>query len=223
MPDQPTLRTRTVTFISAFAVLALALLSPLDAASERALSWHMVQHLLLISVVAPLLALGRPWLLITEVFPRLAVAPLRRPGDNTAAAIGAGLSLAVLFAWHVPALYDLALRREPVHAAEHLTLLGSSMLLWAALLDARRLGTGVLWLYAITLPMTAFGLAMTIARTPWYAPYVSGSRASAVRDQQMAGVVMWAFGGLAAVVSAVAIFAVWLTRAGSFVPEELAS
>jgi putative membrane protein len=218
MPDTPTYRARTIAFLAAFAVVGFAVLGPLDGAAERRLSWHMVQHLLLISVAAPLLALGRPVALAIDLFPRLGRLRRLQVDDNLASAGGGLLMLIVLFGWHIPALYDLALRHEPVHALEHASLIVSAMLLWSALIHARRLGAGVLWLYVITLPMTGLGVAMTIVRSPWYPAYVHGSRAAAVRDQQMAGVIMWAFGGLAAVVSAVALFAVWLAHAGAAVP-----
>jgi cytochrome c oxidase assembly factor CtaG len=215
MPDRPAHDTRTIAFLSAFAMLALALLGPVGERSTRELSWHMIQHVMLISVVAPLLALGRPWSLVVDAFPQLKRVSQWRVGDNVAATLTALSAVGVLFCWHLPAAYDLALRERAVHILEHATLLASSMLFWGALIRARRLGAGVLWLYAVTLPMTGLGLAMTLSSTPWYSPYVSDSRLAALRDQQMAGVIMWAFGGIAAVIGAVTFFAVWLRQAGA--------
>jgi len=199
-------------FLVGLAVVAFAIVGPLDRQAESRLSAHMVQHLLLISVAAPLLALGRPVLLAASlVSDRQSVD--RRPLGATAAATSAVASLAVLFVWHIPALYDAALRNENLHGIEHLSLLASVMLLWHALLRARYLGAGVLWLYLVTVPMTAFGVAMTISHTPWYGFYTGDATpADAVRDQQLAGVIMWGFGGLAAVVAAVSLFAAWLLR-----------
>ena len=201
---------RPLAFLAGVAVMVVAVSGPLDIRAEQRLSWHMVQHLMLISIAAPMLALGRP----AQLASRLAVRhPLRERSLGPSAAAGAAATaLAVLFTWHLPVLYQLALRHEQVHAVEHLTLVGSSMLLWHALLEARHFGAGALWVYLVTLPMTAFGVAMTIARTPWYRPYVHGDAGAAVRDQQLAGVIMWGFGGLVAVASAVALFAIWLMR-----------
>ena len=63
-------------------------------------------------------------------------------------------------------------------------------------------------MFAATLPATALGILMTLARTPWYATY--GGGAGALRDQQVAGALMWGFGGSALVVGAAALFASWL-------------
>jgi putative membrane protein len=65
-------------------------------------------------------------------------------------------------------------------------------------------------LFVATLPATALGLMMTMARTPWYPTYVHGSVTHALDDQALAGVVMWGFGGVAALVGAFALFVSWL-------------
>ncbi|HEY4332983.1 MAG TPA: cytochrome c oxidase assembly protein [Ilumatobacteraceae bacterium] len=203
-------------FVGAIAVLALALTSPHDSASAHRLSWHMVQHLLLISVAAPLLAVAHPFRVIADLLPRQfdRLRGIRDRSDLATTAASATAALAVLLVWHVPALYDAALRNQTLHGFEHITLLGSSMLLWSQLIRAEHLGSSVLWLFVVTLPMTAFGVAMTIARTPWYPVYADHlSFAAALRDQQMAGVIMWAFGGLAALLGAIAMFASWLAHA----------
>jgi cytochrome c oxidase assembly factor CtaG len=71
-----------------------------------------------------------------------------------------------------------------------------------------RRGLGVLGVFVASLPATALGVLMTMASTSWYASY--GTSAAAVRNQQVAGAVMWGFGGLALVVGAAALFAGWL-------------
>src|SRR4051794_20689796 len=199
-------------FLVGLAVIAVAIVGPLDGQVERRLSAHMVQHLLLVSVAAPLLALGRP-LQLADALVTGRRRHERRPVGPLATACAAAASLVVLFVWHIPALYDAALRSEALHGLEHLSLVGAAMLLWYALLSERHLGAGVLWLYPVMLPMMALGVAMTIAQAPWYRFYLGdASSTAAVRDQQLAGVIMWSFGGLAAVVAAVSLFATWLMR-----------
>src|SRR4051794_38576231 len=95
-------------FLVGLAVVAVAIVGPLDGQAETRLSAHMVQHLLLISVAAPLLALGRPVRLGAAVISGRT--HVDRPLGTLAAACGAAASLAVLFVWHIPALYDAALR-----------------------------------------------------------------------------------------------------------------
>jgi putative membrane protein len=202
----------TSTLLVAIAAFAVVVVGPIDGLADRWLWWHMVQHLALLAIVAPLLAVAHQPELGTLA--RRARRPLDRavPGwdDLPAAAV---VALAVLFVWHVPALYDSAVEHPPLHAAEHLTIVASAAWLWRRLREPHHGGVGVVWLFLITLPMTVLGVAMTLARTSWYAAYRHASAASALRDQQLAGVVMWAFGGIAAVVAAVALFASWLARA----------
>jgi cytochrome c oxidase assembly factor CtaG len=56
------------------------------------------------------------------------------------------------------------------------------------------------------------GALMTMAKSPWYPVYVVHSSAGALGDQQMAGVVMWAVGGLASVIAAAVLFGTWLAE-----------
>lgn len=210
---------RAISFNAALGVLAIALVGPIDAESARALSWHMVQHLLIVSIAAPLMALARPADLVLRSLPHrfgMRQPASLRPFGMLVAAVVAPTTL---LAWHIPALYQLALSNETVHIIEHITLFATSTALWAALIYARRSGASVVWLFVITLPVTAFGVGMTIARTPWYADYVTKGRPAAVQDQQVAGVIMWAFGGLTALVGGVALFASWLRSASSTRPD----
>jgi cytochrome c oxidase assembly factor CtaG len=59
-------------------------------------------------------------------------------------------------------------------------------------------------LFVAALPGTALGAALTLASNPWYAEYPS------MADQQLAGVVMWGFAGLAYVLVAACLFGIWL-------------
>jgi cytochrome c oxidase assembly factor CtaG len=121
------------------------------------------------------------------------------------------LANVTLALWHVPAFYDAALRHPLVHVAEHATFLATATLFWWMALGAgrrERRGLGVLAVFIASLPATALGVLMTLASTSWYAPYGRGTRA--VHDQQVAGAIMWGFGGVALVVAAAALFSAWL-------------
>jgi putative membrane protein len=192
---------------AAVATVAIALSPPMDGAADSRLSGHMVQHVLLVSIAAPLFAISHP---------------LRGLGTRwTGPRLGAGVTLAiagvtqvtVLVGWHAPALYDAALEHDRIHGLEHLTLLASATCLWWALgrLSGEAAGASVLALFVVTLPAMALGVAMTLARTPWYADYAAGN-VDALADQQLAGVVMWAYAGLAALVGAAVITVGWLNQ-----------
>ncbi len=183
----------------------------------------MVQHLLLLAVAAPLLAFSDPVVVMLHGIPgpaRRRVTPIVRRLTRSQTSAGGwlawmvaafALSSATLLLWHVPALYDAAVRDPVVHGVEHITFVITASLFWWMALGATRRsrrGLGVLAVFVATLPATALGILMTLARTPWYAPY--GRGAAALRDQQVAGALMWGFGGAALVVGAAALFASWL-------------
>jgi len=200
-------------FLVGVSMLALALVSPLDGAAERRLPWHMVQHLLLVSIAGPLLAFGRPTMVLAKILGRAKSSPLPPERRFWLTALAAVTMLVILLGWHVPPLYERAVHDETVHAIEHLSLLTSAFLFWETLYAGGRSGATVLWLFIVTLPMTFFGFVMTVARSPWYLTYATHSTADALRDQQLAGVIMWSFGGLATLIGAVVSFAAWLAGA----------
>jgi cytochrome c oxidase assembly factor CtaG len=175
---------------------------------------HMVQHLLLISVAAPLIAAGRPLDVIAAGFRRRIVLPRRWTWLVAASVVQVG----VLLAWHVPSIFESATGSDGIHDLEHATMLLSSIALWLMVRDgfgARR-GAGVLVLFICSLPPMGYGVALTLARTAWYRDYPS------IADQQLAGVWMWAYGGGAAVIGGVASFASWIISASPRVAHEAA-
>ena len=123
-------------FIAGVAVLAVALVSPIDGAADRHLSIHMIQHVLLVSVAAPLLVVGRPLHLVAILggwdMDGRVVPPSRAWPILVVAAL---VQVGVLLVWHLPVLYDAALNADPVHGLEHLTLLASAFVLWFALAE----------------------------------------------------------------------------------------
>jgi putative membrane protein len=203
-------------FVAASAVLAVALLSPLATAAEDSLTAHMVQHVLLMVVAAPLLALGAPlptllWALPAKWRERsLAVwrRAMRSHGRMWAAWVGGALlaQTVVMLGWHAPVLYRSALHHEVLHALEHGSyLVTATAFAWAIGVGSpQRHGAAVPVLFVAALPGTALGAALTLASAPWYRDYPS------MADQQLAGVVMWGFAGLAYVLAAACLFGLWL-------------
>jgi cytochrome c oxidase assembly factor CtaG len=206
--------------VAAFALglvaVAAGLGPPMEGAATTSLTAHMTQHVVLLVVAAPLLVMGMPGAALGGLVPRLrSIVPV--PSPLGAAWVGAAVVVqaAAMWAWHAPPLFDAAVLHEPLHALEHACLLGTAMLFWWTLLrmgGGARLGTGVLAVFAAALAGTALGAAMTLATKPWYPPYVGASRSDALTDQQVAGVVMWAFAGLAYVVTAAILFFTWLAQ-----------
>jgi putative membrane protein len=226
-------RWQVAAFGGGVAALFVALVSPLEALSGVLFSAHMVQHLLLILVAAPLLVLGVP------MFVWLWALPLRwrrALGGGWQRATGLRglwealsqpllvwfLYTGALWLWHLPSLYQGALRSDLSHGLEHLSFLIPAGLYWWVLLQPlgrRRLsrGAGVLYLFATSLQGSALGLLISFAPTPWYPIYSDPSYGATtawgltpLEDQQLAGAIMWMPVGTLYAVLAAVLFGLWL-------------
>ncbi|HYG05758.1 MAG TPA: PQQ-dependent catabolism-associated beta-propeller protein [Stenotrophomonas sp.] len=203
---------KAVCFAAGWLVLAGSLVSPLHAAGERAFAAHMLEHELLMLVAAPLLVLSRPigvWLWAFGHRPRLWLARLGTRAvvvlpwrALTRPLVATGLQAAVLWLWHVPVAFDLALSHSGWHVVQHLCFLCSALLFWWAMLTApaRRAGVVVACLFFTSLVSGALGALMAFSRGPWYAGYsalgLDAFGLSPAEDQQLAGLLMWVPGGL---------------------------
>ncbi|MEA2437985.1 MAG: putative rane protein [Thermoleophilaceae bacterium] len=122
-------------FAACILVLLIALVSPIDALGERYLfSMHMTQHILL-GDIAPLLLL----LSLSRVIMRPATRRLqsveRKLGPLASPVTFIVLWLALLYFWHIPALYDAALQHPAVHALEHACFFTAGVLVWWPLIQ----------------------------------------------------------------------------------------
>ncbi len=135
-------RAQAGAFAAAIATLLVALASPLDSAVDHDLPLHMVQHVLLLAVVPPLLAVSAPAMVVGWVLPTnwrrryqaLSRRVLRSQGTATGWVVWTAGAFAVatltLALWHLPALYDAAVRDDSVHALEHITFVATATLFW---------------------------------------------------------------------------------------------
>jgi cytochrome c oxidase assembly factor CtaG len=123
------------------------------------------------------------------------------------------LHVVALWLWHLPRLYERALRDPAVHVLEHLAFFVTALLFWWVLADRasrRRMGSGValLYLFAAALQSTALGAWMSFAREPWYRAHARTALAwglTALQDQQIAGLIMWVPAGFAYLAAVAAI------------------
>jgi len=204
-------------FLGAVVIFLLAASAPIDILSSRFFWVHMVQHLLLLVVMAPLLVAGAPLLPMWLGLPRWARMVVRRLKAGRALyQVGQGLrqpaiSCALLiigtWVWHWPSLYDLALTNAAIHDwCEHATFLAVSFLFWTQVIPSPplrpRLGyLGRLGCVGIaTVQNIALAVLIGFASAPLYAPYahlLQGSGGfSALQDQQLGAGIMWTFGDL---------------------------
>jgi putative membrane protein len=208
-------------FLLGWLMLVLALVSPLDGLGAWLFSAHMVQHELLMAVVAPLMVMSRPlavWIWacppswrrpIGAVFQRPA---WRRPWRWLTSPLGAWLlHAAVLWLWHIPRCFEAALASNTIHTWQHLSFLASALLFWWAVLGrASRSSRAValVLLFTTMLHTGALGALLTLSPVPWYGSYVPTTAAfgwDALEDQQLGGLVMWLPAGLAYFVAGLAL------------------
>lgn len=217
-------------YAAGIGVLIIALMSPLDAASADLFSVHMVQHLLLIMVAPPLLVMGAPEVALLWALP----GSWRRPFGRLERWAGSGLDSAqgrargpllvallatgVLWFWHVPALYDLAVRNSAVHYVEHLGFLLTSLLFWATVLRLRPRdhidnGLRILYVFGMAVQGSLLGALIALASRPLYLSHQQTAEAlgvSALADQRLAGLIMWVPPALLYTGVVAYLFARWL-------------
>jgi putative membrane protein len=215
-----------VAFAGALLALAVGLASPLEVAASSLFAAHMVQHLLLMLVASALLVYGRPVVVLTHALPRRGRRLLYRVGTRRPLAAAMDVLLhpgavwavgaVVLWAWHLPTVYEAALGNDALHALEHASLVATSALAWAlALGRARRplvipVAAGLL--FATALQSGALGAVLALARQPLYpvhAPVTPSWGLTPLEDQQLAGGLMWVPPGLIYLVVIATLLARW--------------
>lgn len=192
-----------------WAALGLSLLlfvSPFCALSSALFSARVTHHVLLAALLAPLLVFVLP------------VERTRAPGSL---AFWTGAQALTFWLWHAPTFYAEALSSDWLYWVMQITLLGSAAAFWAALRRSSE-PAAIAALLASTVQMGLLGALITFAGAPLYAPHYLTTGPwglSALEDQQLAGLIMWA--PSAALYLGAALFVVhrWFTREGG----ELAS
>lgn len=216
-------------FAAALLALGLALVSPLDALSGALASAHMVQHVMLVLVAAPLLALSAPSSALLRGSPlvvRQGLGRCRRRLHLTARrfrALGHPLTVwllhvATLWFWHAAVPYGAALEHPLVHIVEHASFLITGVLFWRVVVGARGAlrvspGFGVILVFTMALQSVFLSVLLTFARAPWYAGYAATTRSwqlEPLADQQLAGVLMWIPGGLVYLAAALNLLRAWI-------------
>ncbi len=190
---------------AAFAAIAAALVTPIDAVAGALFSAHMVQHLLLIVVAAPLLVRAD---VPGAVFRALPLRSRRRlAGALRTSGIAGGwralrrplpawvLHAGVLWLWHLPGPYEAALQSNAVHALEHATMLGTAVIFWLPVLSAASRtrmpgGAAILYLFTFGMQASLLGALLTLAERPWYdahLPWTATWGLTLLEDQHIAG------------------------------------
>lgn len=219
---------RERSFYGGLATLAVALVSPLDGLAGSLASAHMVQHMLILLLAAPLLARSRPLGVLLRLVPmdvtRAMWRWLRRVG------LGRGrldrmlrpvvlwfLYVGALWFWHASGPYLAALESDWIHATEHATFAAVGIGFWSVVWGFGRAapapGFRVLMVFAAAMHGVLLAALLTFAAAPWY-PVYSASTApfglDPLTDQQLAGLVLWIPSGLVYVGVALVLVIRWI-------------
>lgn len=211
---------REASFYLGVATVFVVLQPPFDNWADTSFTMHMAQHVLLLTVAPPLLALGRPWPRMWMPFPARArrgvarglargrwSAPLRLVTRTlTRPPVAVAVLTAVLVTWHLPWFYGAAVRNEGIHLLEHASFVGAALLFWGPMLDAPPVRARIdhlwraVWFVAAAVPGWILAIVLAYAANPIYPVYSTLEHRtfglSAISDQQLAAGIMWVPGSL---------------------------
>jgi putative membrane protein len=202
---------RLTAFLAGVAGIWLAIGSPLAAFDDVSLTAHMAQHVLLMSVSPPLILLGWPALPILRGLPQsiarrpigpfLRLKVVKRAGHFvTGPAVCWFVAALALTVWHVPSVFEAALRSDWLHELEHASFLAAGFLFWWPVVQpwpsaARCPRWSIpLYLFCATLPCDLLSGFLAFCDRVVYSSYLSGPRAfglSPLQDQECAAALMW--------------------------------
>jgi putative membrane protein len=207
-----------IAFALGLTLIFAALVTPIDSLSSVALfSAHMVQHILLMLLAPACLLLGTPgyWIRYLYELPGLKpVLPVVTHPLVTLIAFNA-----VMWIWHVPALYDGALRNPNIHIVEHMMFLAAGVLMWLPVVHDVPPGrvlsypARMAYLFACMVSSSILGAIFTFAPAiafPFYGDAALAFGLAPLTDQQLAGLIMWVPGSGIFFVAILAVFAAWL-------------
>lgn len=228
-------------FLGGLFSLWIAVGSPLSMLDHDLLTFHMVQHILLMTVAAPLILLGAPALpflhglpqsLLRGGFGRLRRWPpvhgLGRMLSHPALCWLAAMT--TLVAWHVPALFEWGLQSHAWHAVEHASFFATGLLFWWPVVQpwpsvAKWPRWGIpLYLFCATLPCDVLSAFLAFCDRVVYSLYLSEPRLfamSAIQDQECAGALMWMWATFVYLIPAVIITIRILSPSGTGAAEQV--
>ena len=216
---------RAISFLLGVLSLWIALASPFDTFSGFVLTAHMLQHMMLMMVAPPLILLGAPLIPLVRGLPVFAAREFAGPFLNWRVAIRVGNALTqplvalllmgvVMFAWHTPRPYEVALASSSWHEVEHACFFLTSLVFWWPVVEPWPSRPQwprwamVPYLMIGDLQNTALSAILVFSDHVLYPSYSTVPRLfafSAQQDQAAAGAIMWVMGSLAFIVPAIVI------------------
>ena len=215
-----------VFFWCGWSSLVVALISPLHPLGEALFSAHMVQHEILMLIAAPLLVISRPLVTFLWGMPfewRRGLGQWAKTDYVhgswtflTDPLTAWWIHAAAIWCWHAPLLFDLTLKSEVAHTAQHLSFFGSALLFWWALFYAhgrKAYGAGVFYVFTTAVHTGILGALLTFAPRIWYSSYLTTTQIwglTPLQDQQIGGLIMWVPASVVYLIAGLWLFSEWL-------------
>lgn len=214
---------RLTAFMSGLVFVWAAVAPPLAALDHHSLTIHMMKHLLLMTVAAPLILAGAPVFplvcgvpkLFIKSHPPLASSPARwleRCLMNPVLCWLAG-TIAVI-GWHLPVVFQLGMRSHWLHNLEDASFLLVGLLFWCPIVQSSPSATRLpewsmaVYLFLATLPCDILSAFLVFCNRLVYPFYLSTPQLlslSPLQDQECAGALMWVWVTFAYLIPVVAI------------------
>ena len=210
-------------------VLLIALVSPLDPLSDELFAVHMVQHLLLMLVAAPLFVMGRFTLAVGWALPSRWNTTIWNTWKGkqawhflTRPMVAFLIHNAAVWLWHMPRLYEAAVSNEGLHFLEHMSFFVTAFLFWQVFADvtqnmqigrSTKFGVGIFMIFGTMLVSGFLGVLLTFSQYVWYPVHIHGTALyglTALEDQQLAGTIMWVPAGVVYTGLAIGVLGRWL-------------
>lgn len=206
------IRSRAYQFWAGWLLLVTALVSPLDPLGEHLFTAHMIQHELLMLAAGPLLIASRAGSAIVLGAKIIAVPVLQATtgrGNTLSSVLKALLTpigawllhFTLLWAWHIPFLFNASLSNNWVHSLQHICFLMISLIFWYSILRSTgdRSMQAIVSLFSTAIHASALGALLTFSPVIWYTDYGDRTQAwglSPLQDQQLGGLIMWMPAGI---------------------------
>jgi putative membrane protein len=185
-------------FMGGLLAVLVALVSPVDGLGDQLMVMHMAQHILLLDIAPILIILGFTKGLLRPVTRRVQALE-RRAGFFAHPAFAVIAYAGLMWLWHIPAMYDVALRHSGIHVLEHLCFAAAGSLYWWHLLSPIRSrmrlgGMGPIgYMLSTKLLVGVLGIVLAFAPNAFYPfyehhPHYWGLTPG--QDQNMAGLLM---------------------------------
>lgn len=203
---RPVRRARQASFYGALTLIVVTLLSPIGHISDELLSMHMVEHLLIADIGALLIVLGLTGPILAPVLKIRAIDRLRALAHP---AVALPLWAVDLLVWHIPAVYQAALRSPGLHALEHTAFIAAGVNMWMPLFGPLPMPTwfGNAWRLAYIIGVRLLGSLLANvffwSGTVFYAYYAPGERywgIAPLSDQIAAGAVVMVEGSILTII-----------------------